>query len=218
MKPRRQLASHMARIALGPCDQGISAQARPCAARATKTRCRRACSTRSSLAASTGIVASTAGGRLLTLRRLFPQIAEAGCNRESSRTPASRRENVAAELAYLDRPLQPRVRAALRLGVAAVASSRSDASRRAVGAANSNRWRAHSPSGCALSRGPDLSDPRRDALQHSFRAGPVARMGRASSITQLAEQIRDAPAALVRQPIAIARRGSREAMNSCRQR
>ena len=47
----------------GPCHAGISAQARPCAARATRMRCRRACCTRSSTAASTGTAASMAGGR-----------------------------------------------------------------------------------------------------------------------------------------------------------
>ena len=42
---------------------------------------------------------------LLTLRRLFPDIAGSGGDRASWPTRASRADKVAAELAYLDRPL-----------------------------------------------------------------------------------------------------------------
>ena len=65
---------------------------------------------------------------LLTLRRLFPDIPEAAAIAElanSSFTAAK----VAGELAYLDRPLEPRLRAALRLGVAAVPAPGSGAAR-----------------------------------------------------------------------------------------
>jgi hypothetical protein len=64
----------------------------------------RASCTRSSSAASTGTAASTAGGLLLTLRRLFPDLPEAA-RIAALADEMLHADKVAGELAYLDRPL-----------------------------------------------------------------------------------------------------------------
>ena len=114
---------------------------------------------------------------LLTLRRLFPDMPEAQRHRRARRRQLHAREG--RRRARLSRPAaEPRVRAALWLGVAAVSAPRSDAPRRRLGRrARAARARLRRSAFGDYLRDADLSDPRRHPLQHRLRAGPFARMG-----------------------------------------
>ena len=114
---------------------------------------------------------------LLTLRRLFPGNPEAAAIAEladASFTPGK----VAAELAYLDRPMSAGFERPYGWGwllyLHLEASRHED---RAVG----DRAGAAGPrlrrAAAHLSRQADLSDPRRHPFQHGVRADPRARMG-----------------------------------------
>ena len=154
---------------------------------------------------------------LLTLRRLFPRDGRGAGDRRrwpTRRSPPTR----SRASSPISTGRQRRVRAALRLGVAALSPSRSVAPRRPrlgsdARAAGPRLRRAAQ----RLSRQADLSDPRRHAFQHRLRADPVARLGRALR----PRPGRDDPrlgASTGSAPTATARRGSRAATNSCRPR
>ena len=153
---------------------------------------------RSSSAASTGTAASTAGGRLLTLRRLFP----AHCRKRGAIAELAERsftrEKVGGELAYLDRPLSRGFERpygwAWLLYLHLEATRHDGALGSRARAAGARLRRAAS----RLSADPDLPDPRRHAFQHGLRAGPGARMGRRVRSRARASRSASARAALVR--------------------
>ena len=80
--------------------------------------------------------------------------------------------------AFVPRRFEMKLRASLRLGLAAEASSRSNEARRRSEPTLEPLARAFAQRFHDYLADPDLSDPRRHPLQHRLRADPVARMGR----------------------------------------
>ena len=155
---------------------------------------------------------------LLTLRRLFPEMCRSGGDRRAGRRQLHRKPR--------SQPSWPISTGRCRAGSSGHTAGRGcstlhlEASRhpdqRMGGRARTPRPRLRRAAP-ALSRHPDLPDPRRHAFQHGLRAGPGDRMGEA--IRPGAGERRSACAPPSGSAaIAIARRGSRAATNSCRRR
>ena len=167
----------MARIALGHVDQGISAQARPCAAE----RRRRAHSAR----APPDLLRQL---RLAQLRPRLVDSADLAASVPANRGGGDDRSSWPARPSRVRRspPSSP-----ISIGRGAAASSGPTAGpgcsisisrRRAIAQAVGCGARAAGarvrPALPRLSRRPDLSDPGRHAFQHGLRAYPFAGMGR----------------------------------------
>ena len=215
----RDLAARIARIALGHVDARISAQARPCPASATRMRC----SPRDLHPIFFGSFDwhSCVHGwwTLLTLRRLFPDMAEAARDRRTGRRRASRRTRWRASS-----PISTGRRRRGSSGLMAgrwLLSLHLEATRhddQPWAAALEPLARAFADAVPRLSRQADLSDPRRHAFQHRLRADPGAATGPTRSIRALAAAIGACGRREVWRRTATARRGSRAATNSCRPR
>ena len=127
---------------------------------------------------------------LLTLRRLFPDIAEAGAS-TSLANESFTREKVSAELAYLDRPLSRGFERPY--GWAWLLHLHLEASRHEKRGADELEplARAFADRLRDYPADPDLPDPRRHALQHRVRARSFRSNGPTASMPRSRELIRE---------------------------